>query len=557
MNPKHFDVVIMGGGLAGLSLAIQLKRKHDIRILVLERNTFPVVEAAFKVGESTLEIAARYFAHHVGMRDHLEQDQLIKPGLRFYFSDGDNTRIERRAEIGHARTPKYRSYQLDRGRFENALATRARELGVEVLDGAKVGELTLGRAPDPVHRVQFERGGNTTAVTSAWVVDAAGRTGKIKRQLGLSLPVEHSAQATWFRVDAILDIDDWSHDAEWRGRAEKGIRRLATNHLMGRGYWVWLIPLASNSTSVGIVSDSKVHDFQRLNRLERAIDWLDIHEPQCAKVVRSCQDRVLDFRCMAQYALDCGQLFSENQWALVGEAGCFADPLYSPGSDFIAVGNCMTADLIGRHLRGEPLKATVEAFNFFYKNLFDGTMALYPGQYAGFGNGMVAGAKVAWDTYSYWGVSCLLFYQERLLDLDFLGRLQEPLQRLGDLNLTLQSLFKQWAEVEVRQPGARFTNQHELRTLYGWHCAMGESWTEDELVAMVEKNVVAIEQLAVAIFRKAARNFDGSLGKRPLSPRALHQLDPRRWDRAALFDERYATTATGDLAKEFEWLLRD
>ena len=60
--PSWADVVIMGGGLAGLTLAIQLRqRMPTLDILVLERMRHPVTEAAHKVGESSVEIGAHYF----------------------------------------------------------------------------------------------------------------------------------------------------------------------------------------------------------------------------------------------------------------------------------------------------------------------------------------------------------------------------------------------------------------------------------------------------------------------------------------------------------------
>ena len=85
---KAYDVLIMGGGLSGLTLAIQLKRREDnIRILVVEKAAYPVPEAAHKVGESSVEIASHYFDEILGLKVELE-NELPKLGLRFFILIG-------------------------------------------------------------------------------------------------------------------------------------------------------------------------------------------------------------------------------------------------------------------------------------------------------------------------------------------------------------------------------------------------------------------------------------------------------------------------------------
>src|SRR2546421_9258303 len=137
-SSDQYDVVILGGGMAGLTLALQLKNtRPSTRILVIEKQKHPVPEAAHKVGESTVEIAAHYLRDILELKEHLHTQQLPKFGLRFFFSTGSNQDITQRVELGHAVPPPLRveTYQLDRGRLENALGCELLQQDIPFLDG--------------------------------------------------------------------------------------------------------------------------------------------------------------------------------------------------------------------------------------------------------------------------------------------------------------------------------------------------------------------------------------------------------------------------------------
>jgi flavin-dependent dehydrogenase len=124
---ERYDVAILGGGLAGLTLAIQLKQtRPQTSVVVLEKREGPAPLAAFKVGESTVPSGAHYFDQVVGMHEHLLSEQLRKCGLRYFPTANGNEDITKRVEMGPPIFPPHDNFQLDRGLFENKLAARAR-----------------------------------------------------------------------------------------------------------------------------------------------------------------------------------------------------------------------------------------------------------------------------------------------------------------------------------------------------------------------------------------------------------------------------------------------
>ena len=246
---NSYDVIVLGGGLAGMCLARQLHRNHITkRIVVLEKARFPVAEAAHKVGESSVELGAYYFEHMLGLGEHIHEEHLPKLGLRFFFNTPEQKSLDQGVELGSSSSFQTPSYQLDRGRFENYLVAQARKDGIQVLDGCKVQSVDLG---EPNHQVGFTRDGKPGQVSGRWVVDGSGRAGLLKRKLGLTESVPHQINAVWFRINSVIKVDHWGNWTQDQ-QGNHIPRWLSTNHLMGPGYWVWLIPLASGATSIGI-----------------------------------------------------------------------------------------------------------------------------------------------------------------------------------------------------------------------------------------------------------------------------------------------------------------
>jgi flavin-dependent dehydrogenase len=507
----HYDVAILGGGLAGGCLARQLRLEApELRVLVVEKRAHPVPEAAFKVGESSVEIGAHYFQKRLGLEPHLRSAQLEKLGLRYFFTNGDNRDIASRVELGPSRFPPVPSFQLDRGRLENMLLRTNAELGATVLDGWRVRSIALDRA---AHRVSLSGIDGSRAITSRWLVDSSGRAGLLKRQLGFVRPSTHGANAAWWRVSSRVRVDDWSDDPRWRARVPSGLRWQSTNHLMGVGYWVWLIPLGSGSTSFGIVADGDIHPFHRINRFERAMDWLREFEPQCAEVMEAHTSELEDFLALQHFAHGCARVFSGERWALVGEAGVFTDPFYSPGSDFIAMGNDYVTDLIVRDARGEEIAARAEAFNATYLRLFDAFIRLYDGQYPIMGNAQVMTAKVAWDNACYWGITALLFFQRRLRQPEFMASIDPLLRKFFVLHARMQRLLNAWYHAdpggyEVAAPN--IVDVDFLRTL---QAALGDPPLDDTaLRARLDANYALLESFA-DVWRTMAAERDPALGR--------------------------------------------
>lgn len=458
---RTYDVVILGSGIAGGFLTRQLQlARPELSILALE-----AAEKIddYKVGESTVEVAANYMIRRLELGTYLYQHQLPKNGLRFFFdSEGKDLPITAMSEIGSDHMPYHPSFQLERAKLERDLVRMNRAGGAVVLTGAKVtGVVIDGDGP---HTVRYEHEGEAHEIKARWVADASGRRQLLARSLGQKIHKETrlNTAAAWGRYRDVAGLDA-VRDPAWRARVRYTSRHLSTNHMMYDGYWIWFIPLAGDLMSVGVVYDKdRIGPGPRTKEAFEA--FLASH--------RSSRDLMAgavfeDFQAYSHLPYHTDRFFSPSRWGLTGESGAFVDPFYSPGSDFIATANEFVTSLILADLDGRAaeLPERAELYNAFYRLKYEATLRLYSKLYPIFGSYEVFRAKYLLDFNNYYNLVVWPFMADRLTDVAWL---REEL-KFGDFVLRAQDaiadVFVRWAE--TRRAEGRYFEQNEGRWANG------------------------------------------------------------------------------------------
>lgn len=470
-----YDVAIIGAGLAGMTLALQLRQQDpELSIAVIERNALPPPVAAHKVGESTVEIGAHYLAQTLGLGAMLENEHLRKFGLRLFFGAGRHNDLAHADELGASRLLPAISYQIDRGRLESDIAALLQKNDVDVFDNSKARISQIANGSGRRHSLSIRRPDGSTTLGARWLIDAGSRSASIKRKLNLAEPSGHRISSAWFRIDKALVVDDWSESADWQERCSRP-RWYSTNHLMGAGYWVWIIPLAGGRTSIGLVADPSIHPLSSFDSYEKLYAWLQRHQPRLATALDNADGELMDFRLLRHLARDARQVWSRDRWATTGEAGIFTDPFYSPGSDFIGIGNTFITDLVRRDRADDEFRQHAAVYQQMYLSFSASTLSLYENLYGGFGDTRLMVVKTTWDYAYYWSVLTWLFMRGVMTDIRFLSDIQPRLVELRDLNFRMQEVFRERAALQIVDAGqGRFFDQAAIPILYDLNAALVE-----------------------------------------------------------------------------------
>jgi flavin-dependent dehydrogenase len=247
------------------------------------------------------------------------------------------------------------SYQVTRADFDTMLLRQARHLGATVLEDATVTDVLVedGRCRGVTYRLS--RTDETRVACCRMVVDATGQSHLLGRSRGL---VEWDGD--------LKNLAVWSY---YQGcRSLPGID--AGNILVEAvpDGWLWTIPLADGTHSVGWVTAARrvaAHEARPEELFERRI-----REATTTRELLETSTRVGGYRTIRDWSYVCSR-FSGPGFLLVGDAAAFVDPLWSTGVFLAMRGAHLAAQVLGPILDGTAAETEEElltAYEGTYKD---------------------------------------------------------------------------------------------------------------------------------------------------------------------------------------------
>lgn len=477
----RYDVVIAGGGLAGLTLARHLLLDGgDRRILLLEkRATIP--PTAQKVGEATVQVSGYYLSKILDLEEYLLREHYLKYNLRFYWKTaGDPASFENYSQSYIRPFSNIATYQLDRNTLEaELLRLNCADARFTFVPGVSGTDVELG---DP-HRITYAADGVTATAEAGWIVDATGRNKLLARPRGLHLPgsIRHGASFMW--VDGLLNLEkltalDRMAALKHPNRSATGHAPLwlATNHFCGEGFWFWTIPL-QGKTSLGLVFDSAFVRYEEVSSARKLVDWVCREFPLFARDLP--QRRILHHAGYADFGFDCAQTISAERWAITGEAGRFSDPLYSPGGDLISLYNTLIVDAVLTD-DNEELRRKAAVYEQMMRAFYEGYVPGFALSYNALGDQEAFSLKYTWELTVYFGFYVFPFINGLFTDQRFAVRFLRRFTELGRVNRALEKFlsdFYVWKKAQRTEAAAPvffdFTDLEPLRAAERTFYAMG------------------------------------------------------------------------------------
>jgi flavin-dependent dehydrogenase len=405
MNEKY-DIIILGGGVAGSVMAISLKRKNSaLKILMIERSAvFPN-----KVGESSADLTGLFFNRF--NLDHVVKKQLQKTGLRFLFNEHNSRDFSLMDEFSSpARRSIANGYQFNRQEFDEDLLLESKKLGVEILRPAEIMDFNFKQFDSEVTVKHNERIKNFQAT---WLIDASGPARIVGKKMGWGREnLDFDTAAVFAHFENLKPFEEWDKaENKYWDKHGIGPRSQSTIHFLRDGCWWWYIALNNNTTSLGVVYDK--NKFGNIDGEKFFTDYLR-DDAQLHFITEGSTRSAI--RQLPKLPYLSNQLYVEGV-CVIGDAAAFIDPLFSPGIEFTCQQSIWLTELIAEYFVSKKMNERKwKRYEKIFLRAFENRILLYRDRYKLMGSYDLFSNWVQLDFFGYYGftINPALFFPKKI-----------------------------------------------------------------------------------------------------------------------------------------------
>jgi halogenation protein CepH len=336
-DSERFDLIVVGGGPAGSSLATFVAMEGH-KVLLLERERFP----RYQIGESLLPSTVHGICVLLGVSEEMRRANFtVKRGGTFRW--GKDAEPWTFTFGGSAFPgPTGYAYQVERSKFDAILLENAKRKGVEVREGYAVQELFREEEGRVGGVIAVSPDGGQCIIKARYVADASGNQSRLAGKVG------ERTYSSFFKNVALFCY--YNNGKRLPPPNEGNILSAAFS-----GGWFWYIPLSKDLTSVGLVLSHEHADKLRDGpeaTMRRFINECPIIKEYLQSAERVTQGQYGQFRVRKDYSYSNTRFWAPGV-VLVGDAACFVDPVFSSGVHLATYSALLAARSINTCLSGD------------------------------------------------------------------------------------------------------------------------------------------------------------------------------------------------------------